>query len=94
MKFTFESLYNITEEAVKIARKPFIKRQNIRAVDAAIDNAELDKNKLEEEIRKLLSIVSEGEIIKLQNVIDNRRKIKEIDENIKDLTEFKNEFFK
>jgi len=94
MKFTFKQLCNITKEAVKTAREPFIKRQNMRIVDAAIDNAEIDKSNLEEEIRKLLTVVSQGEKIKLQDIMDNRRKIKEIDEYIKELTEFKEEFFK
>ncbi len=90
---TFNSIYAAVAEAVKAAHKPLVRRRNIRAVQSAIDSAESQGMDAEEELRKTLSVVTDGEVIDVNKVLDLRAKIKASEETMKELQEFSDEFF-
>lgn len=92
-KFTFTGLYKATEEAIKLAKLPFVKNKNERAVNSAIDSAQLQGMDAQEELEKVLSVVADGGTIDVNKVLSLRATIANSEETVKQLTEFKAEFF-
>ena len=94
VEMTFNSLYSASEELLKMAKKPLVERKNKRAVDAAIDNATDTLLEAKSKMEKVLSVVSNSEIIDINSVLSLRQKIKDAEYTIDELVKFKEEFFK
>lgn len=90
---TFKALYNATVEAVHQAKEPFVLNKNKRAIESAIDSAETSKIEAEEQIEKELSVVSKGEVINVNKILELRQTILNAEDTVKELQAFKKEFF-
>ena len=92
-KQTFESLYSASKELMDSLKKPFVLKKNLRAVESAIDSAELQKITAEEDLEKALLVIKTGDTIDVNKILKLRQTIKSADLTIAELNEFKAEFF-
>lgn len=90
---TFKKLYNSSEEFLKGLKEGLVERRNLRALEASIDSAEEQQLTAEANLSKELEVVKEGNVINFNNVLKNIQTIKDCQETIKQLKEFKDSFF-
>ncbi len=91
--FSFKQLYSATEGVIKALKEPLVRNRNERAVTSAIDDAIEQRQNAEEELEKVLNVVTEGKTIDVNRVISLRSTIKKAEATQKELEEFKTEFF-
>jgi hypothetical protein len=92
----FDRLYGITEDAIKIAKKPFVKKRVLRAIDSEIDKHELSELNLQERERELFNeIVNEKNdaVVAFKEFASNRIKMKDTRETILELKNIREELF-
>lgn len=92
-KLTFKEIYKATEEVMKHIKEPFVKNKNERAVNSAIDSAEMQGINAEESLEKELNVVSKGEIINVNKILELTQTIQNSAKTVKALKQFKEEFF-
>ena len=90
---TFESLWSATAETLKAAKKPFILSKNKRACQAAIDSAREQKLEAEQALRNELAVVTDGNVIDFNKVLEHEATIAKAERAIDSLSKIENSFF-
>lgn len=90
---SFNVLYNKSKREVANINQDRVRSRNERAFTSAIESLEEQKEELEEKLQDCLSVVTKGEIVQVQRVVEIRASIRKVEDGIKDLTEVKDLFF-
>jgi hypothetical protein len=92
-KTLFDRLYAVTEEAAKVLKKPFVKNKVGRALDGAADSYESQKIDKLEEIDKLMTKLANGDTGAIENLIEARMVLAEIEAQAVEAGKIKTELF-
>jgi hypothetical protein len=90
-KTLFDKLYDVTEDDVKAEKKPLIQAKILRALDGARDSYEDQKIDTQNEINELTRALVQGEIDAIQDLVDLKTTLLEVQMQLAAVVELKAE---
>lgn len=90
---SFDVLYNKSKREVANINADRVRNRNERAFSSAIENLEEQKDQLEEKLQDALSVVTKGEVVAVQRIVELKASIRKVDDAIEDLNSIKTLFF-
>lgn len=90
---TFKSIWASDPDQKREEQKELVLNRNKRAVDAAIDNLKDQSIEANAKLNAALEVVAENGVININDLVTAKATLKQCNEVIDLLTEFKKEFF-